>query len=106
VTATVRRRHDPDALAAVQWPPDPLIEHVSAIASGSLVVVFGAQWVPVSGFVAAHWLDKEPDRVRFVDAERSPHLCEQYSIVTLPTVLRLLNGAEKARFIGLRTLTR
>ncbi len=71
------------------------------------VVLFGAAWCSPCGMMEAllaEIAEDVPEDVRFyrVDTDQQHALCDRFSILSLPTILFLRGGVERARSAGPR----
>jgi len=65
------------------------------------LVLFTAPWVTVAPHVAALIAEHAPQQpLVHIDVEATPHIAEQHTIHSLPTILLLHNGREQSRHLG------
>lgn len=83
-------------------------EDLITATSGPQMLYFSAAWCgPCKVFkpiMAKTAIDRANDvSVVFIDVDESPKLSAQYNIMTVPTVVTLVDGEETSRFSGVRT---
>ena len=67
------------------------------------MVVYGAQWCPVTGLLTralAREFDGTPAKVDYVDCERDPTRADRAFVTELPTVVVSVSGKEVLRYSG------
>lgn len=90
---------------------EQLAEFDRAIAEGTVVALFHADWCPDCRFIEPFMPEVEKayeGKIRFVsvDRDRFPELVERYDIFGIPSFVAFHNGRETVRFVSKLRKTR
>jgi len=88
-----------------------LTEFEAAIAEGTVVAMFHADWCPDCRFIEPFMPEVEKkyeDKIRFiaVDRDQFPELVDRYDIFGIPSFVAFTNGKETVRFVSKLRKTR